>query len=316
MPNTTTAINNLELLIEKADLTSGRIVRYWGSEFEHPRAGMYARKLGSHFLEAKDDSTVSHWGGDNACTCPTCGHSCNCPTCNYRQGGRCSDSQNNEVTMRPYNRAYNADIADYIEHLTETQEDCNAENYADYCNSCGDCIEDQDGYCYDCEQTSYDEDGGMENWGFHTHVDARDLNIRQIGTAVRIATYAMKKWAHVFGADEDTYNMQATDGEITALQNEGTVYGRPAINASGIIRYLNEYREADRQDPSEYPLVSQKATIEFRSFRHTDFSGLHFARVAFARAVVDYAKAGKPAFWLLRENDFGKFLDELEIGKH
>jgi len=87
------------------------------------------------------------------------------------------------------------------------------------------------------------------------------------------------------------------------------------VNPSGVIRYLS-LEESDRQDPYDYPSSSQKATIEFRTFRYTDDPKLHSARVATARSIVDYVKSGKQLFYLIRERNFERVLEALEINKH
>jgi len=170
----------------------------------------------------------------------------------------------------------------------------------DYCDNCGD---------------SNDISEQSQDWGFHTHIDARDLTIRQVGSVVRLGTYAMKQWGNAFGADTDGYNPHATDNEIEHNSN-GEWRSRCGVNATPILAYFKNYQEADRQDPTDYPNTSRKATIEFRNFRATDNGILHLSRVAVARAIVDYVVEGKPVFWLLRETDLEKFLTELEVWKH
>jgi hypothetical protein len=283
-------------------------VRYWGTEIEHPRAGQFLGKLiENEIYETKTDPTVAEAMEPNQCQCNQCAHDCNCNQCAYRRN-RCSASTHNEIALAPCRLPNPRGFADYCEQLTETPKDyanfwcesCEYDSEEEYCHNCGD-----DGYTIEQEQ----------NWGFHTHIDARDLTLRQVASVVRLGTYAMKQWANAFGADIDTYNSHASEQEIER-NAEGDWGERPSVNATPILNYIRRYHEADRQDPADYPNTSAKATIEFRSFRATDNGVLHLSRVATARAMVDYVASGKPLFWLLRETDFEKFLTELEIWNH
>ena len=285
-------------------------VRYWGTEIEHPRAGQFLTKLiDNTVFETKTDPTVKdadNWG-DNKCECRECAHDCGCNQCQANRS-QCRASGHNEVALMPCLIAKPRGFVEYVECLTESPTD-----YEDYfCHNCE--CECDDGWCENCE--SGDDVGESEqNWGFHTHIDARDLTLRQVGSVVRLGTYAMKQFPNAFGADEDTYNSHATGDEIQRI-GEGEFRQRPSVNASGILNYLARYQEADREDPKGRPTTSLKATVEFRSFRSTDHGILHLSRVATARAIVDYIAEGKPVFWLLRERDLEKFLTELEIWKH
>ena len=295
--------------IEKRGGWTDAPVRYWGTEIEHPRAGQFLTKLiENEVYETKNDPTVQTALSPNKCECRECGHKCECNQCDYNRR-QCRSSQDNEVALAPCRLPNPRGFIEYCAELTETPDQF-AEGF------CYDCERetDDEGYCYNCESS----DGVSEseqNWGFHTHIDARDLNIRQVGSVVRLGTYAMKQWSNAFGADIDTYNSHASERELERIAN-GEYGERPSVNATPILSYISRYHEADRQDPSEYPNTSRKATIEFRSFRATDNGLLHLSRVAVARAIVDYIAEGKPVFWLLRETDLEKFLTELEVWKH
>ena len=285
-------------------------VRYWGTEIEHPRAGQFLTKLiDNGVFETKTDPTVKdadNWG-DNKCECRECAHSCGCNQCQANRN-QCRASGHNEVALMPCLIAKPRGFVEYCAELTERPTD-----YEEYfCHNCE--CEAEEGWCENCD--SGDDVGeSQQNWGFHTHIDSRDLTIRQIASVVRLGTYAMKQWENAFGADEDTYNDHASDNEIERIAL-GEFRQRPSVNASGILNYLARYQEADREDPNGRPTTSLKATIEFRSFRSTDNGILHLSRVAVARSIVDYVASGKPLFWLLREPDLEKFLNWLEVWKH
>ena len=271
--------------------------RFWGTEIEHPRAGQFLRKLiDLDIFETKEDPTVTPALSPNRCECRECSHSCDCNQCQYNRA-QCRASQMNEVALAPSTLAKPRGFEEYCAELTEEVDDYETL------------------FCEDCES---DLDGVREseqNWGFHTHIDARDLTLRQVGSVVRLGTYAMKQFANAFGADQDSYNSHATEDEIERV-GTGEYRQRPSVNASPILTFFSRYQEADRPDPSGRPEPSHKATIEFRSFRATDSGLLHLSRVAVARAIVDYIAEGKPVFWLLREPDLEKFLTELEVWKH
>lgn len=285
-------------------------VRFWGLEVEHPRAGQFAYLTrGSYNLdiwEAKQDSTVPNVDdGSNLCECNECSHRCDCHRCNYRNE-RCQTSRQNEVAFAPTNHHEPSKLRRYLESLTDTP----ADFPQSYCHGCDDYLDSD--YCDYCDEYAEEQE---QNWGYHVHIDGRGLNFRQVASVVRLGTYAMKQWSDAFGADQDTYNGHATDEYIADIQ-AGRCAWRQSVNASPIVRYLNETHESDQTGSHEYPRTASKSTIEFRSFRATPNADLVLARANFARAVVDYVKSGKPVFWLLRETDFEKFLAELELPKH
>lgn len=275
--------------------------RYWATEFEHPQAGNKA-----HFLEhlkntASNDSTVPT-GAPN-CDCLECGHKCDCRSCNERFK-TCNFAGQNEVTTVPSPKQWDSALTRYIKALDETGE--TPENYEqapdDYCENCDENRE----YC-GC-------DWEENNWGFHTHIDARDLDLRRVASVMRLATLLMVRFADAFG--EDNYNSHAYIRDIDEFADSGHWSGgRTAVNPMGIVNYLHNTHESDREWEGK-PSDRQKATIEFRSFRFTGVPELHRARVAFARAVVDYVVAGKPLFYLARETNFALVLEDLEIHKH
>lgn len=277
-------------------------VRYWATEFEHPEAGNCANLLGHLLGDAKHDPTIPPSVG--RCNCPICNHKCDCGHCT-RRFQNCSTAHCTEVTMAPTNSAWRVELSEYIRALKDTGLD----------------PEDFEGWCADCD-TNANECGcewdieDKSNWGFHTHVDARDLTIRQVASVLRLGNRILSQWEDAYGYDG--YTDGWTDEQtITDLANgEGSVWGRDRINAAPVLNYFARLSEADRQDPSDPPHPAHKATIEFRQFRYTGNPDLHGARVATARAIVDYIKAGKPTFWLLREPDFEKVLTELEIWQH
>lgn len=309
MTNTTAQQDTLVRIANLAERPAFDRVRLWGTEIEHPRAGQFAYLLGrqTDVYECKDDPTVQH-ATDNKCKCHQCEHDCNCREC-HRRNSRCQNSYTNELATSPSNFTAPADLLELIGNLTETPED-----YSEwFCNYCETELDEE--YCPNCDD-SHDVGETGSNWGFHTHIDSRDLNIRQVGSVVRLATYAMKQWGSAFGADTDGYNSHATEQEIERIQLEGFTHSRASVNAQGILNWLAK-PEADREDPAlSSPRVRDKATIEFRNFRATSNGILHLSRVAFARSVVDYIAEGKPVFYLLRETDLEKFLTELEIWKH
>jgi hypothetical protein len=83
---------------------------------------------------------------------------------------------------------------------------------------------------------------------------------------------------------------------------------------------LGEYPQAERyravnalnwlQNKTE----GRKTTIEFRQFAGTLDPQLIVARGYLCRALVEYAKASKPIYWLIRETDSKRFLTELGLG--
>ena len=301
---TTLKLTETGLLLRANSVREQGRVRYWGAEFEHPEAGNHAHHLNDTIFEAKSDSTIPRGSGN--CSCQECNHSCDCSECDRsRNYSTCNNRGLNEVTTKPTNRDWGHHLNDYIRALGETGLD--PEDFRYYCGDCDDtdCGCDED----------YSED--LSNWGFHTHIDARDLSFREVASVVRLGTAIMRNFPAVFGADEDEYNHHHTnEEELHELATKGEWRGsRPSVNPAGVIRYLS-LEESDRQDPDDYPSSSQKATIEFRTFRYTDSPELHSARVATARAIVDYVKSGKPLFYLIREKNFELVLEALEISKH
>jgi hypothetical protein len=117
----------------------------------------------------------------------------------------------------------------------------------------------------------------------------------------------------VFG-EGDGYNSHARQDDIEEIAN-GRVFGRFSVNPVGVINYLSR-DESDRTDSRLDPSAREKATIEFRAMRYTTNPELMKARVALARAIVDYVKDNKPTYWLLRSESLAEILEELEIYKH
>ena len=301
---TTFKLTDTGLLLRANSVREQGRVRFWGAEFEHPEAGNHAHHLNDTLFEAKNDSTIPRGSGD--CSCQLCNHSCDCSECDRSSRFTSCDNRGlNEVTTKPTNRDWGHHLNDYIEALGET-----GLSPEDFRYWCGDC-EDTDCGC----DEDYSED--LSNWGFHTHIDARDLNFREVASVVRLGTAIMRNFPEVFGSDDDEYNHHhQNEEELHELATKGDWRGsRPSVNPSGVIRYLS-LEESDRQDPYEYPSSSQKATIEFRTFRYTDDPKLHSARVATARSIVDYVKSGKPLFYLIRERNFERVLEALEINRH
>jgi hypothetical protein len=279
-------------------------VRYWATEFEHPHAGNRWQFMRGLINEVKHDSTVPSVGED--CSCEDCAHDCNCRNCQQKYR-TCSNAGKQELTMIPYDRAWSHQIGSYIEALAETE--IQPDDFSEWCgyhesNQCE----------YEGEDTDYCESEDRSSWGFHTHLDARDLTIRQVATASRLLTAFLSRFEDAFGFDYYNTNLEESDLERVA---EGKLpWGRARVNPAPIIRYFAEYQEADREDPSGAPRASAKATIEIRQLRYTDNPRLHEARVAFCRAVLDYVAENKPVFYLIRETDLAKVCQELEIGKH
>jgi len=292
------------LLLQANSVREQGRVRFWGAEFEHPEAGNHAHHLDGTVHEAKHDSTIPTGSGN--CECQACNHSCDCSECDRSSRYTyCSNRANNEVATKPTDRDWGRHLTDYIEALDKT-----GLSPEDYRYWCGDCDETDCG----CDE-DYSDD--LSNWGFHTHIDARDLNFRQVASVVRLGTAIMRNFPVVFGSDDDGYNHHhQNEEELQELATKGEWRGqRPSVNPAGVVRYLS-LEESDRQDPYDYPSSSQKATIEFRTFRYTDNPELHSARVATARAIVDYVKSGQPLFYLIRERNFQLVLEALEISKH
>lgn len=300
---------NQKLLIKKADLDNYRYVRYWGSEFEHPEAGNCAYHLanmGAEIYHVSSDSTVPETS-DNNCGCDKCQHSCNCSNCQDKYG-RCSNAYKNEVAISPREDRNPVAVRIFIEALSDPELIGNYE--------CYDCdTKSQFSWCENCGEDDLSEAEG-NSIGFHTHIDARGLTLRQVGSVMRLGAHAFETWGTVFGAHQDGYNRTITEGDIENVIKGGYVARDTQINAKPIIEYLDRTHEADQTPAQSRPRPAEKATIEFRAFRATNNADLHLARVAFARAVVDYVAEGKPLFYLLRETSFEKFLEALEIGKH
>ena len=297
-------LTDTELLIQANSFRVAGTVRFWGAEFEHPEAGNHAHHLNDTIFEAKSDSTIPRGSGN--CGCQACNHSCNCSECNRSSRyTTCNNRGLNEVTTKPTDRDWGRHLTDYIEALGDT-----GLSPEDYRYWCGDCDDTDCG----CDE-DYSED--LSNWGFHTHIDARDLSFREVASVVRLGTAIMRNFPAVFGSDEDEYNHHhQNEAELHELATNGNWSGqRPSVNPAGVVRYLS-LEESDRQDPNDYPSSSQKATIEFRTFRYTDSPELHSARVATARAIVDYVASGQPLFYLIRERNFELVLEALEINKH
>lgn len=296
----------LEDKLKQANTNPGHEpVRFWGTEFEHPHAGNRWHRLDGLIFEVKHDGSVP--SGGESCDCPKCSHSCNCYNCSVSR--YCGNAGLQEVALLPTNRRWHWQITDFLEALKETgvEPDTYCDDYCSYHDSrtCEDDGEDTD-YC----ETSESEN----NWGFHTHIDARDLTLRQVATATRLLTDLLQRFEGAFG--EDCYNAPLSERELSQIPEGYLPHRQSTVNPRGIITYFNSYSEAERQDPRDTPRASSKATIEVRQLRFTTDPELHEARVAFCRAVVDYVKANKPVFWLARERDFDKVLAELEINKH
>jgi hypothetical protein len=276
-------------------------VRYWGTEFEHPEAGNQAFRIIPLVHEAKHDQTIPQAQG--SCGCDNCNHSCNCSQCSHRTNW-CSLASHTEIATIPMNYPWDSALHAYIKALGDTG--LNPSDYQSWCNSC------ESDYC-DCdEDESYSED--YSNWGFHTHVDARDLTMRQVASVMRLATSIMSKHPEAFGVDNYSSPARETDIALLAVRSEWHS-GRPTVNPTGIIYFKTRIHESD-QILEGTPRAEQKGTIEFRQFRYTANPELHRARVAFARAVVDYVAEGKPLFYLLREKSLAKSLEALEINNH
>lgn len=302
-PNERDTMNKLENELVNTYTANGgkyhRTSRYWGIEVEHPRAGDYAHLLGSLMRDCKQDGTIPNLGGN--CQCSECGHSCTCSECPKRWGSGCNMAGNNEVSTMPSATSWGTALDSYIMALALTQEE--PEDYEEWCNDCqGNCGDD-----YDCSCTD------LSNWGMHTHVDARDLTLQNIASVMRLAGYIFQQFEDAFGIDH--YNHHAREQDILEMLGTGQAFGRTSVNPCGALQHLKR-PECDRQEATGAPYDNQKATIEFRQFRWTPVQELAEARTATARAIVDYVKAGKPMFYLLREKNFAVVLETLEPWKH
>jgi hypothetical protein len=275
-----------------------RNVRYWGLEIEHPEAGNYCWQLGALVRESHRDETIPYVGEN--CHCDTCDHSCDCKQCQVRWR-TCDHAGNTEVTLMPSLYSWHYELNSYWGDLVATgYEPSDFENWCSECQS-------ENCESYDCDT------GDRSNWGLHTHVDARDLTLQNVGSVMRLAGALFQRFEGAFGYDN--YNHHASEADIREMLERGSVWGRNSVNPSGILRYF-ERHEADRSEAGRTPNADEKGTIEFRQFRWTKDPELMQARVATARAIVDYVKAGKPIFWLARETDLKQVLTELEIWKH
>lgn len=277
-------------------------VRYWGTEFEHPYAGCFRDSLESYLRESHNDSTVPIVASREDCQCLNCSHSCDCERCEIRSHW-CEFNQHTEVTMKPSQRPRPQEVVNLMQELAGKRLDPN--DFSDWCNGC-----EMDGDDCGC--------GGenLADWGFHTHLDARDLTLSQVASATRLLSVFLEQFSEELGADGDGYNNQLDHSEIESIRQGYRVSGRPRVNPNPVISYFGEHHEEDRQDPTERPNHNAKATIEIRGFRYTSDPDFHLARVAFVRAVVDYVKAGQPVYWLAREKSLEAVCEALEFSKH
>jgi hypothetical protein len=74
------------------------------------------------------------------------------------------------------------------------------------------------------------------------------------------------------------------------------------------------YRAVNALNWVQNKTEGRKTTLEFRQFAGTLDPQLIAARGYLCRALVEYAKASKPIYWLIREIDPKRFLTELGLG--
>lgn len=283
--------------------TEGARVRFWGTEFEHPHAGVLRDTLGDLLRESHNDSTIPVVADREDCQCANCGHSCDCERCEISSGW-CDYYEHTEVTMKPSCNPAPEQVRHLIQDLADTR--LRPADFGDWCSSCR-----MDGD--DCGCGGED----LSDWGFHTHLDARDLTLSQVASATRLLSVFIERFSAELGADGDGYNEPIVEHEIDDIRTGHRVSGRPRVNPNNVIAYFAEWPDpADREDPSERPSSRHKATIEIRGFRYTTDPEFHFARVAFVRACIDYVKSGQPVFWLMREESLEAVCQQLEISRH
>ena len=258
--------------------TTERQVRPWGVEIETPAVAQLHHHLAEYDWTFTIDQSVNR--EDCECDCESCRHSCNCPNCYWDEDDNehCDDCSPNEAQSPIMTTAtFSQDVRNLLINLA-----------------------------------SNDYETGQN--GGHIHVNAPDLNARQIGTLQRVWHKIPELMPELVGRD---YNHYASDNRPEVMEGQKKITERySAINCAnwyaqsvnGEIRVLDEL-------VSKYN-TRRKWTIEFRQFDNNANPYTIEERAQICRALVDYIADNRPIYWLERAETARELLDLLEPEKH
>jgi len=251
--------------------------RRWGVEIESPQVASFETSCSGwrRPWNLTNDESVDE--PECECECGDCLHECDCGFCDFTNGygdlDHCGDCRANELVSPVMFTALFSD--EERRELHRIQEK----------------IERHD----------------KETWGGHIHVEARDLNLFQVGMVQRAWLKCYQLLGESFtGRDYGNYCRDFEEwGDRDRLDERYC-----AVNVTNLVRYgmggFNVWaddpdrRELATLNPKGAPLDQCKTTIEFRQFAGTADPNLIEYRASWCRAIVDYFANGGAWYWIAR----------------
>lgn len=263
-----------EALVNWATRQPDEACRRWSYEIESPQIAQYTDALFDAGFECHQDGSVSTQ--DCECECGDCCHSCDCDRCDVSDYGfdHCQTCQANEASP-------------------SDSQPCDTTKDAERLGAVGRYL---DQYYID------------STCGQHVHVNAEDLNARQVANVCRIWDRINDLLGHadIIGRPyHPTFSAEFRNGEIDRVARGETIDRYRSVNPMGILYHLDRISNG-------YSGYS-KSTIEFRQFAGTVDPLLIIARGYLARAIVEWAKKDTPIYWALNAKTAKDLLAEFGI---
>lgn len=263
--------------------------RRWGVEIESPQVAIFSTSCTGWEL-TRDESVDEP---ECVCECSDCAHDCDCDHCDitngYRDPDHCGDCTANElVSPVMFTREFTESDREQLKTVHQRME-------------------------------RHD----TETWGGHIHIEARDLNLFQVGMV-------QKAWLKVYqllgedftGRDFGHYCRDFEEwGERDRLDERYC-----AVNVTNLVRYGSggfnvwaddpDRREIENMNPKGAPTDTMKTTIEFRHFASTASPSKIEYRASVCRAIVDYFANGGAWYWVARCETAEQLLELLQPAQH
>lgn len=248
--------------------------RRWSYEIEAVGLGAVSAELQRLGMFTHNDPSITD-SNSCECECSECSHSCDCDRCDIYNGwdneqhcGECNDTECAPSDDQPVTTTHD------LERLPLAIAALNSAGaYTD------------------------------ETCGGHIHVDASDLNARQVASVMKLWRKFAELMPEVIMRENNRYAEPNTDSDL-----EGIIEGNYAPERYREVNALNWFnaKNSTREHPNKY-------TLEFRAFQGEINAELITARGFICRAIIEHAKSNRANIWLLSATDSAKFLRELGI---
>ena len=278
-------------LVERfeSDTISPIEVRRWGVEIESPHVAKIGHNLDSWDLH--NDESVED--PDCECQCDECYHSCDCGNCQITNGWQevdhCGDCMSNEASSPVlWHNRFDTETRETLAHIEVI-----------------------------VNQTMAENEGG------HIHIEARDLNLSQIGQVQKgyLKLVDLLGWKFI-GREFCHFAKNFSEWDESDRLSERYC----AVNATNLVRYGSFGFKTWADDPDRQELRSlnpkgektdyYKTTLEFRQFATTSDPELIEARASILRALVDYFANGGAWYWFAKCQTAEALFDLLQPQHH